>query len=36
VLTKYSTELVPRIQSLTELQVQEALDAYRAYIRRQR
>jgi len=36
VLTKYSNDLVPRIKSLTESQVQEALSAYRAHIRGRR
>jgi len=31
VLTKYSNELVPRIKSLTEQEIGEALGAYRAY-----
>lgn len=33
VLTKYSNELVPRIKSLTEEQVQDALTAYKTYTR---
>ncbi|MBI4090729.1 MAG: DUF3644 domain-containing protein [Candidatus Komeilibacteria bacterium] len=34
VLTKYSNDLVPRIKSLTEQEVQEALGEYRTHIRR--
>jgi len=33
VLTKYSNDLIPRIKSLTEQQIQEALTSYRAYTR---
>jgi Domain of unknown function (DUF3644)/EC042_2821-like Restriction Endonuclease-like domain len=34
ILTKYSNELVPRVKSLTDQQVQEALTAYKKYTRK--
>jgi hypothetical protein len=34
VLTKYSNDLIPRITSLTEQQIEDALASYRAHIRR--
>jgi len=34
VLTKYSNDLVPRIKSLSEAEVEEALAGYKAYVRR--